>query len=123
MTKEDTEQRRNLESRAKDARWIRTLTLILSLAGRGERRCAQVSLQGEGIDVAHRALLQGEETRVYLRIVRSWRWVSIQRSSPPPRSKRAGRSIAMHPPVFNFRWATSIAPVSRIDAIELSCGS
>src|SRR5271168_1240853 len=31
-----TEQRRNFESRAKDARWIRTLTLILSLAGRGE---------------------------------------------------------------------------------------
>src|SRR5271168_3187677 len=27
---------RNLESRAKDARWVRTLTLILSLAGRGE---------------------------------------------------------------------------------------
>src|SRR5271163_2984873 len=31
-----TEKRRNFESRAKDARWIRTLTLILSLAGRGE---------------------------------------------------------------------------------------
>ena len=30
------EQKLNLESRAKDARWIRTLTLILSLAGRGE---------------------------------------------------------------------------------------
>ena len=31
-----TEQKRNLESRAKDVRCIRTLTLILSLAGRGE---------------------------------------------------------------------------------------
>src|SRR5271168_610337 len=31
-----TEQRRNPESRAKDARCIRTLTLILSLTGRGE---------------------------------------------------------------------------------------
>src|SRR5208282_2172281 len=30
------ERRRNLESRASDARWIRTLTLILSLSGRGE---------------------------------------------------------------------------------------
>jgi len=31
-----TEQ--NLESRAKNARWIRTLTFILSLTGRGEER-------------------------------------------------------------------------------------
>jgi len=29
-------KRQNLESRAKSARWIRTLTLILSLIGRGE---------------------------------------------------------------------------------------
>jgi hypothetical protein len=32
-----SEQRRNLESRAKDARCIRTLTFILSLTGRGDR--------------------------------------------------------------------------------------
>src|SRR5271156_4627336 len=31
-----SEKRRNLESRAEDARWVRTLTLILSLTGRGE---------------------------------------------------------------------------------------
>src|ERR1700722_12280289 len=62
----------------------------------------------------------GQRNKNYLRIVRSWRWVSIQRSSPPPRSKRAGRSIAIHPPVFNFRCTTSLAPVSRIDATALS---
>src|ERR1700722_3509458 len=32
-----SEQRRNLESRAKNARYTRTLTFILSLTGRGER--------------------------------------------------------------------------------------
>src|SRR5271170_3852700 len=32
-----SEQRQNRESRAKDARWTRILTFILSLAGRGDR--------------------------------------------------------------------------------------
>jgi len=35
-------QEQNLESRAKNARWIRTLTSILSLTGRGEERGAEL---------------------------------------------------------------------------------